>query len=73
MHQIRTVATSISELEKKVNLLSRAIHLLIFEDKEKISKKEARVIEKRFPAYLQGDKSEFVNLEDVMNTERKTK
>jgi hypothetical protein len=67
------VTTSISELEKKVNLLSRAMHLLLFEDKEKISKKEAGVIEKRLSAYLQGDKSEFVNLEDVLNAERKNK
>jgi len=39
------------------------MHLLLFEKKEKISKKDAREIEKRLSAYLQGDKSEFVDLE----------
>lgn len=28
-------------------------------------------IEKRLSAYLRGDKSEFVDLEDVLNAERK--
>jgi hypothetical protein len=55
--------TSINELEKKVDLLSRAMHLLLFEKKVKISKKEAREIEKRLSAYLHGDKSEFVNFD----------
>jgi hypothetical protein len=67
------VTTSISELEKRVDLLSRAMHLLLFEEKAKISKKEAREIEKRLSAYLQGDKSEFLNLEDVLDAERKDK
>lgn len=33
--------------------------------------KEAREIEKRLGAYLQGDRSEFVSLEDVLDAERK--
>jgi hypothetical protein len=63
--------TSLDKLEKKIDLLSRAMHLLLFEEKEKISKKEAREIEKRLGAYLRGDKGEFVSLEDVLDAERK--
>lgn len=65
------MTTSLDKLEKKIDLLSRAMHLLLFKEKEKISKKEARELEKRLDAYLQGDKSEFTSLEDVLNAERK--
>lgn len=43
------------------------MHLLLFEEKEGLSKKESSEIEKRLSAYLKGKKSEFVNLEDVIN------
>lgn len=59
--------TGLKKLEKKVDLLSRALHLLLFEEKEKLSKKESREIERRLSAYLRGRKEEFVNLEDVLN------
>lgn len=49
------------------------MHLLLFKEKEEISRKEAREIENRLSAYLRGDKSEFVDLEDVLNAERKGK
>lgn len=65
--------TSVKKLEKKVNLLSKALHLLLYEEKEKISKKEAREIERRLSAYLKAKKNDFVNLEDVVNAESKHK
>lgn len=39
--------TELKKLEKKVNLLSKALHLLLFEEKERVSKKEASEIEQR--------------------------
>lgn len=66
-----TAQTDLGKLEKKVDLLSKAMHILLFKEKERISRKEAREIEKRLSAYLQGDKGEFVDLEDVLNAERK--
>jgi hypothetical protein len=36
------VTAGISELEERVNLLSKAMHLLLFEEKEKISKKGSK-------------------------------
>jgi len=65
--------TGVKKLEKKVNLLSKALHLLLYEEKEKISKKEAREIERRLSAYLKAKKNDFVNLEDVVNAESKHK
>jgi len=62
-----TAQTELKKLEKKVNLLSKALHLLLFEEKEGVSKKEAREIEERLSAYLKGKKNQFVNLEDVLN------
>lgn len=59
--------TDLGRLEKKVELLSKAMHLLLFEEKEALSKKESKEIEKRLSAYLKDKKSEFVNLEDVTN------
>jgi ElaB/YqjD/DUF883 family membrane-anchored ribosome-binding protein len=65
--------TGVKKLEKKVNLLSKALHLLLYEKKEKISKKEAHEIERRLSAYLKARKDDFVNLEDVVNAESKNK
>lgn len=59
--------TELNKLEKKVELLSKAMHLLLFEEKETLSKKESKEIEKRLSAYLKGKKSEFLNLKDVTN------
>lgn len=62
--------TELHELEKRVNLLSKALHVLLFEEKENVSKKEAQEIERRLSSYLNGRKNEFVNLEDVSNNEK---
>jgi len=60
-----TAQTELKKLEKRVNLLSKALHLLLFEEKEKVSKKEAYEIEQRLSAYLKGKKNQFVNLDDI--------
>ena len=60
------MTTRRDRLEKKIDLLSRAMHLLLFEKKEKTSRKETREIEERLSAYLQDDRSEFTSLEDVL-------
>lgn len=65
--------TELHELEKRVNLLSKALHVLLFEEKEKVSKKEAQEIERRLSSYLNGRKNEFVNLEDVSDAQSKNK
>jgi hypothetical protein len=59
------------DLESKVDLLSKAVNLLIFGKKEIISKKEAKEIQKRLGDYVKGNESEFVNLEDISDAKRK--
>jgi len=62
-----TAQTGLKKLERKVNLLSKALNLLLFEDMERISKREAREIERRLSAYWRGRKSQSVSLKDVLN------
>jgi hypothetical protein len=71
MHPVRVVTTSLDKLEKR--WICYPGHASSNVREERISKKEAREIEKRLPAYRRGDKSEFVSLEDVRDTERKNK
>ncbi len=68
-----TAQTELKKLEKKVDLLSKALHLLLFEKKEKVSGKETREIERRLSAYMKGETKQFVNLEDVLNAGSKNK
>ena len=65
--------TGVKKLEKKVNLLSKVLHLLLYEEKEKISKKEVREIERRLSAYLKARKDDFINLKDVIDAVSKHK
>lgn len=58
-----TAQTGLKRLERKVNLLSKALNLLLFEEKERISKNEAREIERRLSAYQRGKKNQFVSIE----------
>jgi hypothetical protein len=43
------------------------MHLLLFEKKEALSKKETQEIEKRLSSYLKGKKGDFVNLDVISN------
>jgi hypothetical protein len=58
-------------LEKRVNLLSKAVNLLMFEEKERISRREALEIQRRLRDYLKGNETEFVKLEDIPDVNRK--
>ena len=68
-----TAQTELDELKQRVNLLSKALHVLLFEEKEIVSTKEAKEIEKRLSVYLKGKKTDFVNLEDALNAGSKNK
>ncbi len=68
-----TVQAELRKLEEKVNLLSKALHILLFEKKEKLPRKEAREIQQRLSAYWKGKENEFVNLEDVLNAGSKNR
>ncbi len=55
------------ELERKVNILSKALYLILFEEAEAISKKEVEELKERLNAYVQGKKDEFVSLDEMLS------
>lgn len=63
----------IKKLERKVNILSKALDLLLFEERKRISTKAVCEMKQRLAAYMKGQKNQFVNLGDVLNAERKNK
>jgi len=55
------------ELERKVDILSKALYLILFEEAEAISKKEVEELKERLNAYVQGKKDEFVSLDEMLS------
>lgn len=53
------------ELEKKVNTILRSLNLLLFEEGEVVSDKEAKELKGRLDDYLKGRLSEFVTLDEA--------
>lgn len=49
-----------------VDLLSKAMHLMLFQEKESVSRKQARELDKRLlSAYQRADKSESADLDAI--------
>jgi len=53
------------ELEKKVDTILRSLNLLLFEEAEVVSDKEAKELKGRLYDYLKGRLSEFVTLDEA--------
>jgi hypothetical protein len=53
------------ELEKKVDTILRSLNLLLFEEAEVVSDKEAKELKGRLDDYLKGRLSEFVTLDEA--------
>ena len=53
------------ELEKKVDTILRSLNLLLFEEAEVVSDKEAKDLKARLDDYLKGRLSEFVTLDEA--------
>jgi len=53
------------ELEKKVDTILRSLNLLLFEEAEAVSDKEAKELRGRLDDYLKGRLSEFVTLDEA--------
>ncbi|RLI42969.1 hypothetical protein DRO59_02565 [Candidatus Bathyarchaeota archaeon] len=62
-----SVEVKVLELERKVNILSKALYLILFEEAEAISKKEVEELKERLNAYVQGKKDEFVSLDEMLS------
>jgi len=53
------------ELEKKVDTILGSLNLLLFEEAEAVSDKEAKELRGRLDDYLKGRLSEFVTLDEA--------
>jgi hypothetical protein len=58
--------TRVIKLERKVNALSKALDLLLFEEPEELSKEESDELKERLSDYLRGKKDMFVPLEEPL-------
>lgn len=54
------------ELERKVDVLSKALYLVLFGEAEAVSKKEVAELKERLNAYVQGKKDDFVPLDEML-------
>ncbi|WP_309492530.1 hypothetical protein [Candidatus Hecatella orcuttiae] len=61
------VEAKVSELERKVDILSRALYLILFEENEILSKKELDELRTRLNEYLEGRKSKFIPLRELLD------
>jgi len=55
----------VMELEKKVDTILRSLNLLLFEEAEVVSHKEAKELKGRLNDYLKGRLSEFVTFDEA--------
>lgn len=54
------------ELEQKIDVLSRALYLMLFEDAEALPKREVEELKKLLSAYVQGKRDDFVPLDELL-------
>lgn len=58
------VEVKVNELEKKVELLAKAVSMMMMEGEE-LSEDEVKEIRSRLNDWLRGNKEEFVDLEEI--------
>lgn len=54
------------ELERKIDVLSKALYLVLFEDAEALPKKEVEELKELLSAYVQGKRDDFVPLNELL-------
>jgi len=54
------------ELERRVDVLSKALYLMLFEESEVLPRKEVEELKERLNAYVQGKRDEFVPLDEML-------
>jgi len=55
----------VSRLEKKVDMMSKALDLLLFEEQECLTAEEAKELKEAMDEYLSGKKESFVSLDEL--------
>lgn len=61
-----SLETKMVRLEKKVNLLTKAMEIMLLES-EVLSPKELKEVKSRLRDFLAGKKNKFVSLEDALH------
>jgi len=61
-----SVEVKVSELERRVDALSKALHLILFEEAVTLPRKEMDELKERLSAYVHGKKTEFVPLDVLL-------
>jgi len=54
------------ELERRVDVLSKALYLVVYEDAEALPKKEVEELKELLSAYVQGKRDDFVPLNELL-------
>lgn len=62
-----SVEAKMLELEKKVDVMSKALYLILFEKAEVLPREEVEELKTRLNAYLRGRRDEFVSLEEMLS------
>ena len=58
------VESRLLELEKRVDVLERALYLLLFEEGEDVSREEVEEIRERLKDYFEDRMKEFISFEE---------
>ena len=61
-----SVEVKVLELERKIDVLSKALYLVLFEDAEALPKKEVEELKELLSAYVQGKRDDFVPLNELL-------
>jgi len=61
-----SVEGKVLELERKVDVLSRALYLMLFVDAEALPEGEVEELKELLSAYVQGKRDDFVSLDELL-------
>jgi len=61
-----SVEGKVLELERKVDVLSRALYLMLFVDAEALPEGEVEELKELLSAYVQGKRDDFVFLDELL-------
>lgn len=57
----------VAKLEKKVDVITKALQMLLFEETEELPKEEIEELKKRLKDYSSGKKEEFFTIDELLN------
>jgi len=61
-----SVEGKVLELEKKVDVLSKALYLMLFVDAEALPEREVEELKELLSAYVHGERGDFVSLDELL-------